>query len=98
MTDRMTELFLYVVSQLEVDDDGLAAGQDLADLNAAAFACHAVKAITIAPENVEDMLIFDLADATEALIVTAAEPAEGDVVSRWHKCRAAVLSNRLGNL
>jgi hypothetical protein len=96
--DRMTELFLYVVSQLEVDDDGLAPGQDLEDLNAAAFACMAMKAIAVSPDHVEDILLFDLADATEALIVTAAEPAESDVVTRFHRARAAVLQNRLSSM
>lgn len=96
--ERTVELFLYCIDLLRVDDDGLAPENDLSDLNACALLCHMVKALTISPRDVLDVLLFDLADATEALIVTAVVPPDGDVSTRWAKARAAVASCQLGSL
>lgn len=96
--ERTVELFLYCVGMLRVDDDGLLPGHDVADLNACAFMSLAVKALAIAPRDVQDVLLFELADATEALIVTAVMPPEGDVVGRWTKARVALLECQLGGL
>jgi hypothetical protein len=96
--ERTTELFLYCLDRLRVDDDGLAPGNDMGDLNAAAFLCHMVKALAIAPRDVQDILLFELADATESLLMTAVMPADGDVATRWAKARAAVVKNELDGL
>ena len=85
--ERFVELFLYCVGLLRVDDDGLLPGHDMADLNACALLCTMVKALAIVPRDVQDILLFELADATEALIVTAVLPPEGDVSERWTKAR-----------
>jgi hypothetical protein len=96
--ERLPELFMYCLDQLRVNDDGLAPGHDEAELETCAFLSRAVKAIAIAPRDVQDVLLFELADATEALIVTAVLPPEGDVATRWAKARAAVVENQLGGL
>jgi hypothetical protein len=79
--ERAMTLFLYVINHLQVDDHGLVGGHDLSDLNAAAFLCRAVKTIAIAPRDVLDVLMFNLADATEALLLTAVLPGNGDEVA-----------------
>lgn len=97
--ERTTELFLYCIGRLQLDDDGLAPGKnDIADLNAAALLCRMVKSLAIVPRDVLDIFLFELADASEALITTAVMPADGDVVTRWIKARAAVMECQLGAL
>ena len=97
--ERIVELFLFCLGNLKVDDDGLAPGQnDVGDLNAAAFLCHAIKSLAIAPRDVRDVLLFELADSTESLIATAVMAPEGDVSKRWKKARAELLSCELGGL
>jgi hypothetical protein len=96
--DRAVELFLFCVGQLRVDDDGLLPPHDVGELNAAAFMCRMVKALAIVPRDVQDVLLFELADATESLITTAVLPPEGDVVGRWTTARVSVLNCRLGAL
>jgi len=96
--ERIVALFNYCIGQLRVDDDGLAPGHDEADLNTCAFLSRAVKAIAIAPRDVHDVLLFELADATEDLLTTAVLPAEGDVTGRWVKARVDVLNCQLGGL
>ena len=94
--ERTIELFLYSVGLLQVDDDGLLPVHDLSDLEACAFLCRAVKALAIVPRDVQDILLFELADATEDLLTTAVLAPESDVVERWTKARvaASVLSAR----
>jgi hypothetical protein len=96
--ERIVELFLYCIDQLRVDDDGLAPGHDEAELETCAFLSRAVKALGIAPRDVHDVLLFQLASATEDLIVTAVLPSDGDVATRWAKARAAVVECQLGAL
>ena len=81
-----------------MDDGGLASGHAIGDLNAAAFLCRAVKALAIVPRDVQDILLFELADATEDLLTTAVLAPESDVVERWTKARVALLSCQLGGL
>jgi len=96
--ERIVELFLYCIGELKTQDDGLAPGHDEAELETCAFLSRAVKALAIVPRDVHDVLLFELADATEALIVTAVLPAEGDVTGRWIKARADVVCSELGGL
>jgi hypothetical protein len=96
--ERAVELFHYCIGQLKTQDDGLAPGHDEADLETCAFLCRMVKALAIVPRDVHDLALFELADATEALIVTAVLPPEGDVVGRWIKARVSVLESQLGAL
>ena len=93
--ERAIELFLFFADRLRVDDDGLAPPHDEGELNAVAFLCLAVKTLAIVPRNPLDVLLFELADATEALLVTAVLPPNGDVVGRWVKARVSVLNCRL---
>jgi hypothetical protein len=94
--DRVVELFLHCVGQLRVDDDGLASGHDVAELNAVAYLCLMMKTLAIVPRDPLDILLFELADATEALITTAVLPPNGDVVGRWTNARVSVMNCRLG--
>lgn len=96
--DRVVALFLYCVGLLRVDDDGLTPPHDEAELEAAAFMCKMVKTLAIAPRDPLDVLLFELAAATENLIVTAVLPPEGDVVGRFTKARVSVLECQLGAL
>ena len=94
----MVELFLYCVGRLRVHDDGLAPPHDVSELNAASFMCTMVKTLAIVPRDVLDVLLFELAAATENLITTAVLPPEGDVVGRWTNARVSVLECQLGAL
>jgi hypothetical protein len=96
--ERTVALFNYCIGQLRVDDDGLAEGHDMADLDACALLCRMMKALAIVPRDVHDVLLFELADATEDLLTTAVVPAEGDVVGRWTKARVSVMESQLGGL
>jgi hypothetical protein len=96
--ERTVELFLYAIGQLTVDDDGLAPGNEMADLNAIALLSHVVKALAISPRDIADVLLFELADATEALIVTELLPPEGDVTKRWTKARVELMKCELSGL
>ena len=49
-------------------------------------------------ETVEDVLLAHLADATEALLVSAVIPTGDDVVGAWWRARADVVENQLGAL
>ena len=95
---RAIDLFLHALSLLKPDTDGLGSGHDLTDLDAAAMLCHVVKGYTRAGHTPEDMLLYQLADATESLLVTAAVPATPDVVKPWHVARAEFLNCRLSAL
>jgi len=96
--ERTVELFLYCVGILRVNDEGLAAGHDMSDLNAAAFLSHMMKALAIVPRDVHDVVLFELADATEALLVSSVVPTDSDVVGRWTKARVSVLQSELDAL
>jgi hypothetical protein len=96
--ERAVALFLHFVDRLRVDDDGLAPPHDVSELNACAFMCTMVKALAIVPRDPLDVLLFELAAASEALITTAVLPPEGDVVGRWTKARVSVLNCRLSAL
>jgi hypothetical protein len=92
-------MFQHSLTKLRTDDDGLLPGHDLADFNAIALLCGVVKIFADAHSaTVEDVLLANLADATEALIVTAALPAQGDVVGRWIKARVELMECQLGAL
>ena len=94
--ERAVELFLFGIGELRVNDDGLLPGHDIADdLEPVAFLCRMVKALTIVPRGVQDIFLFELADATEELLTTAVLRLETDVVGRWTKARVAVLRNGL---
>jgi len=107
--DQMVEMFLYSLTQLKTLDCGLApaktaereragqchGGNELEDLNAISLLCGVVKGITSACRDVEDVLLADVVEKTEALLVTAVIPAEDDLVKPWLKSRAELLSCRL---
>src|ERR1700747_1119355 len=77
--DRYIEIFCHSLSKLrvDVDNDGLASGHDMADLNAIAMMCRGAKMIASAGRDVHDVLLAHLADATEALLMTAVIPSDG---------------------
>jgi urease gamma subunit len=93
-----TKLFLHGLTELKVDDNGLKAGNEMDSLNAVAFLAGVVKHYARECEAVEDILLYQLADATEALLVAAAVPTDVDVVSNWLRMRAELASNTLGGL
>jgi hypothetical protein len=92
------DMFLYVLKLLKVDDNGLCAGHDMDDLNVCAALAGAVKHYSRECETVADILFFQLADATEALLVATVEPTDVDVVTNWLRARAELASNTLGAL
>jgi hypothetical protein len=67
-------------------------------LNACALLCGVVKTFTAAGGTVEDILLYQLADKTEQLLVSAVAPTQNDVVGMWWKARAAVVECQLGAL
>lgn len=95
---HVTNLFLHGLNKLRTDDDGLQSGHEMDDLNVIAFLCLAIKSFTGACRTVEDILLFQLADATEALLVSSVVPTQSDVVGAWVKARAAVVECQLGAL
>lgn len=96
---QAVDLFLHSLTMIRTSDDGLESGHDLEDLNMCAFLCGVVRIFTDAcAATVEDMLLAHLADATEALLVSAVAPTDDDVVGEWWKSRAAVVECQLGAL
>ena len=97
--DDYISTFLWALSnRLVVGDDGLAPGNDLADLNTVAMMCLGTKMIASRGRTVDDVLLASVAEHTERLLMTAVIPAEGDVVKDWLKARAELLSNRLTSM
>jgi hypothetical protein len=92
-------MFMHSLTKLKMDDDGLLPGHDMADLNACALLCGVIRIFTDAySATVEDVLLAHLADATEALLVSAVVPTDNDVVGAWWKARADVVECQLGAL
>ncbi len=95
---RVVDVFLYSLTLLKTEDDGLAPGNDEADLNAVGMMCGMVKWIACAGTTPEHVLLYGLAHLTEYLLTTAVMAAEFDVVTDWLKTRAELVSCRLGGL
>ena len=91
-------MFLHGLTKLKTDDDGLQSGHDMADFNTIALLCGVVKTFTAAGSTVEDILLYQLADKTETLLVSAVAPTESDVVGMWWKARADVVECQIGAL
>jgi hypothetical protein len=91
-------MFMHGLTKLRTGDDGLLPDHDLADFDTIALLCGVVKTFTAAGHTVEDILLYQLADKTEALLVSAVAPTESDVVGMWWKSRAAVVECQLGAL
>jgi hypothetical protein len=97
--DQAIGMFLHSLTKLKTDDDGLLPGHDMADLNAIALLCGAVRIFADAySATVEDMLLAHLADATEALLVSSVVPTDKDVSGIWWKARADLTECQLGGL
>jgi hypothetical protein len=97
MTDderRLCDIFIYSLSLLHVDDTGLTADNLLADMNAIAYACRQVKAITAAGDTPEQLALHRLACLTEDVLVTYIFP-DRQVVRDWLIARAELLELRL---
>jgi hypothetical protein len=96
---RAVNLFLHSLTKLRTDDAGLLPDHDLKDLNTCAMLCGAVRIFADAhSETVEDVLLAHLADATEALLVSAVIPTGDDVVGAWWRARADLVECQLGAL
>jgi hypothetical protein len=93
---HVINLFLHGLTKLNTDDNGLKPGHDIEDLNVIAFLCLAVKAVTAACRTVEDILLYQLADESEALLVSSVIPTSDDVVGNWWKARVSVVNCQLG--
>jgi hypothetical protein len=91
-------LFLHSLTLLKTDDDGLLPDHDMADLNTIAFLCGVVRTYAAACRTVEDFLLYQLADATEALLVSSVVPTPTDVSGMWWRARAEVVKCQLGGL
>jgi hypothetical protein len=91
-------MFMHSLSLLKTDDHGLLPDHDLADLNAIALLCGVVKTFTAAGSTVEDVLLYHLVDATEALLVSSVMATDEDVSGKWWKARAALVECELGAL
>jgi hypothetical protein len=95
---KAVDLFMHSLTLLRTDDYALLPGHDEADLNTCAFLCGVVKTFTAAGSTVEDILLYQLADATEGLLVTAVLLGDKDVSGIWWKARAELVSCQLGGL
>jgi hypothetical protein len=80
--DELCNLFVDSLDLLEVDDTGLTAENLLPDMNAIAWACQQVKAITRSGDSPSELALHRLALLTEDLIVTYIFPSR-DAVSAW---------------
>ncbi|MDT5354455.1 MAG: hypothetical protein QOJ56_2987 [Mycobacterium sp.] len=97
MTDaerQLCDIFIYSLILLHVDDTGLTADNGLSDINAIAYACRQVKAITAAGDTPEQLALHRLAVLTENVIVTYVFP-DRQVVRDWLIARAELLELRL---
>ena len=95
---HVVNVFLHSLTKLHTDDDGLKPGHDMDDLNTIAFLCLAIKALTATCRAVEDFVLYQLADATERLLVDTVVPQGCDVAGLWWKARAEVVNCQLGGL
>lgn len=85
MTDeerRLCDLFVESMELLNVDDTGLTIDNVLADMNAIAWACREVKAVTDKGNSPSELALNRLALLTEDLIVTYVFPSRA-AVSAW---------------
>lgn len=103
MTDderHVCNIFVDSLSLLRVDDTGLTADNRLADLNAIAYACKQIQAITtkghpwIPGDTPEQLALQRLAVLTEHLITTYVFPDEA-IVRKWLLARGELLCLRL---
>lgn len=94
---EVCDLFEYSLTQLRVDDEGVAAS-DFADVLACANLCRAVRRVAADTDDVEALLLHQLVDATELVLTTYAVVASDNpaIVTRWVKARGELLSCRLG--
>ena len=92
--DDITGIFLFSLTLLDVDDNGLTDDNDIHDLEAIAKLCRDVKAITAAADTPYQMALFRLAVLTEDVLVTWVIP-DRQVVKAWVLARAEVLKLRL---
>jgi hypothetical protein len=96
---QAVNLFMHSLTKIRTDDAGLLPDHDLQDLNTIALLCGVVRIFADAhSETVEDVLLAHLADATEALLVSAVVPTDNDVTGAWWKARADLVECQLGAL
>jgi hypothetical protein len=88
--DDLCGTFLYGLTRLQVDEHGLSADNELADLNAVAALCIGVKIATADGDTPEQLCLHRVATLTERLITTWVvrdDRAAGD----WMIARAELL-------
>jgi hypothetical protein len=93
MTDdelRLCEIFMESMVLLNVDETGLTADNLLTDMNAVAWCCLQVKAMTDKGNSPSELALHRLALLTEGLLVTYIFPS-GDAVSAWRIARSELL-------
>jgi hypothetical protein len=85
MTDddrRLCDIFVDSMELFDVDETGLTADNLLADMNAIAWACLQVKAMTDKGNSPSELALHRLALLTEDLLVTYIFPSS-DAVDAW---------------
>jgi hypothetical protein len=87
---RLCDIFVESLELLDVDDTGLTADNLLADMNAIAYACQQVKAMTDQGNSPSELALHRLALLTEDLLVTYIFPSR-DAVSAWRTARGELL-------
>jgi hypothetical protein len=93
MTVELPDLagtFLYGLSRLDIDDTGLTDRNDMADLNAVAALCLALKQ-TPSTDTLYQLLLSRLVYCTEELLITHVIP-DKRVVHDWLIARAELLA------
>jgi hypothetical protein len=98
-TREVTALFEYSLTQLRVDDEGVAAS-DYADVVTCAGLCRRMRYVTADAADVHTLLLYRLVCATEALLTTYVVVADDNrlIVNEWFRARGELMSCRLGAL
>jgi hypothetical protein len=72
--DELIGVFKYALQQLDANEDGITENNQLADLNATAALCLAIKALAVDGNTLEELCLRRLAALTEDLLVAPWAP------------------------
>lgn len=88
--DDLRGIFRYALSRLDVDERGLSDDNDMADMNATAALCLAIKASAATADTLEQLLLHRLAILTERLLISPWVPDPG-IAKEWLIARSELL-------
>jgi hypothetical protein len=92
--DALVGVFKYALSRLQVNEAGLTDGNDLADLNATAALCLAIKAMADIGNDLEQLHLHRLACLTEDLLVSPWINSPG-ITKTWMIARSELLQQQI---